>query len=55
MNVGGKQWMRNFELSRTIIHGTWFLSPLMLKPLVINGFIQLISALMGLWIGIKHD
>jgi hypothetical protein len=34
MNVGGKQWMRNFRLSRTIIHGTWFLAPLMLKPSV---------------------
>jgi hypothetical protein len=31
MNVGEKRWMRNFELSRTIIHGTWFLAPLMLK------------------------
>ena len=53
MNVGKKQWMRNFRLSRTIIHGTWFLVLLMLKPLVLNGFTWLSSALMGLWIGLK--
>jgi hypothetical protein len=55
MNVGGKQWMWNFGLSRTIIHGTWFLAPLMLKPSVINGFTRLSSTLMGLWIGIRHN
>jgi hypothetical protein len=38
MNVGGKRWMKNFGLSRTIICGTWFLAPLMLKPLVVNEF-----------------
>jgi hypothetical protein len=55
MNVGRKQWMRNFGLSRTIIHETWFLAPLMLKPSVVNGFTRLSSALMGLWIGIRQD
>jgi hypothetical protein len=55
MNVGRKRWMRNFGLSRTIIHGTWFLAPLMLKPLVVNRFTRLSSTLMGLWIGIRHD
>jgi hypothetical protein len=48
MNVGAKQWMRNFRLSRIIIHGIWFLAPLLLKPLVVNGFSRLSFALMGL-------
>ncbi len=37
MNVDEKRWMRNFRLSKTIIHGMWFLAPLLLKPLVVNG------------------
>jgi hypothetical protein len=48
MNVGGKRWMKNFGLSRTIIHGMRFLAPLMLKPLVVNEFTRLSSALRGL-------
>jgi hypothetical protein len=54
MNVGEKRWMRNFRLSRTIIHGMWFLTPLLLKSSVVNGFSRLSYALMGLWTGISH-
>jgi hypothetical protein len=54
MSVGKKRWMRNIRLSRTIIHGMWFLAHQLLKPLVVNAFSQLSSALMGLWTGIRH-
>jgi hypothetical protein len=55
MSVGKRQWMRNSRLSRTIIHGMWFLAPLLLKPLVVNGFSRLSFALMELWTGIMQE
>jgi hypothetical protein len=53
MSVGERQWMKNSRLSRTIIHGMWFLAPLLLKLLVVNEFSRLSSDLMGLWTGIR--
>jgi hypothetical protein len=56
MNVGRKRWMRNFGFSRQSYLGCGSLPQgLMLKSLAVNGFTRLSYALMGLWIGIRHD
>ena len=39
MVVGLRQWLKNFRLLGTIIHGMLFNALLMLKPSVVNGFI----------------
>ena len=54
MVVGVRQWLKNFRLLGTIKHGMLFNALLMLKPLVVNGFIQLSFVLMVLSIAIRH-
>ena len=39
MVVGVREWLKNFRLLGTIIHGMLFNAFLMLKPYVVNGFI----------------
>ena len=39
MVVGVRQWLKNFKLLETIIHGMLFNALLMLKSSIVNGFI----------------
>ena len=52
MVVGMKQWLKNFRLLGTIIHGMLFNALLMLKPS--DGFIQLSFVLTVLSIAIRQ-
>jgi hypothetical protein len=54
MNVSRQPCRRNFELSRIIIHGIFFLVLQRLSLLGVNGCTRLIFTLMALSITIKH-
>ena len=54
MVVGVRQWLKNFRILGTIIHGMLFNALLMLKSSVVNEFIRLSFDLMVLSIAIRH-
>ena len=53
MIVGVRQWSKNFNLLRTMIHGVLFNVRPMLKPLVVNGFTRSSFVMMVLYIVIR--
>uniref|UniRef100_A0A0V0GWM9 Putative ovule protein n=1 Tax=Solanum chacoense TaxID=4108 RepID=A0A0V0GWM9_SOLCH len=55
MNVGRKQWRKNFWLLKKMTQGTLFHVLQMSALLDVNGFIQSNFILMDLLIGIKLD